>query len=362
MDTVLITGGAGFLGYHLAHHFARKGVRPALLDIAPYEESEYPDGTLFFKGDVRNRDEVRAALEASRPRWVVHGAAALPLWKRADIFSVNVDGTRTVLDESFRAGVERVAHVSSTAVYGVPKKHPIEETDPLSGVGPYGESKILAERVCEEFRAKGHIVPVIRPKTFIGQARLGVFQILYDWVESGARIPMIGNGRNRYQLLEVTDLAQAYWLACTVDAERANHTFNIGAERFQTVREDIQALCDFAGSGARPMGTPAALVKLVLRVLEALKLSPLYKWVYLTADRDSFVSIERAKAQLGWQPVYSNAEALIRSYQWYLEHASGLEVGTGVTHRVAWEQGALKVFKWLLGGRKRPRRASAPTR
>ena len=164
---------------------------------------------------------------------------------------------------------------------------------------------------------------------------------------------MIGNGRNHYQLLEVTDLAQAYWLACTVGAERANHTFNIGAERFQTVREDIQALCDFAGSGARPMGTPAALVKLVLRVLEALRLSPLYKWVYLTADKDSFVSIERAKAQLGWQPVYSNAEALIRSYQWYLEHASGLEVGTGVTHRVAWEQGALKVFKWLLGGRKK---------
>jgi nucleoside-diphosphate-sugar epimerase len=124
MDTVLITGGAGFLGYHLAHNFARKGVRPALLDIAPYEESEYPDGTLFFKGDVRNRDEVRAALEASRPRWVVHGAAALPLWKRADIFSVNVDGTRIVLEESFRAGVERVAHVSSTAVYGVPEKAP----------------------------------------------------------------------------------------------------------------------------------------------------------------------------------------------------------------------------------------------
>jgi len=147
---------------------------------------------------------------------------------------------------------------------------------------------------------------------------------------------MIGNGRNHYQLLEVTDLAQAYWLACTVGAERANHTFNIGAERFQTVREDIQALCDFAGSGARPMGTPAALVKLVLRVLETLKLSPLYKWVYLTADRDSFVSIERAKAQLGWQPVYSNAEVLIRSYQWYLEQASGLEVGVGVTHRVAW--------------------------
>ena len=164
---------------------------------------------------------------------------------------------------------------------------------------------------------------------------------------------MIGNGRNHYQLLEVTDLAQAYWLACTVGAERANHTFNIGAERFQTVREDIQALCDFAGSGARPMGTPAALVKLVLRVLETLKLSPLYKWVYLTADRDSFVSIERAKAQLGWQPVYSNAEALIRSYPVVLGACVGSGGRRGRDAPRGVGQGALKVFKWLLGGRRK---------
>ena len=360
MDKALITGGAGFLGYHLAHYLSERGVQIALLDIASYEESEYPPGTEFYRGDVRDREAVRQVMEQVRPRWVIHGAAALPLWKRQDIFTTNVDGTRIVLEEAFRAGAERVAHVSSTAVYGVPLKHPIEEGDPLEGVGPYGESKIEAERVCLEFREKGHIVPIIRPKTFIGPARLGVFQILYDWVESGARIPMIGNGRNRYQLLEVSDLCEAYWLVCTVDATQANDTFNIGAERFQTVREDIQALCDFAGSGARPMGTPAALVKLILRILEQLKLSPLYKWVYETADKDSFVSVERAKAKLGWSARYSNAEALIRSYQWYLEHATGLEVGTGVTHRVAWEQGALKLFKWLLGGRrKRALRASA---
>ncbi|OYT68516.1 MAG: epimerase, partial [Armatimonadetes bacterium CP1_7O] len=87
MSKVLITGGAGFLGYHLAHHFAHKGVQIALLDIAPYEESEYPAGTEFYTGDVRNREQVRAALEKAQPRWVIHGAAALPLWKREDIFS-----------------------------------------------------------------------------------------------------------------------------------------------------------------------------------------------------------------------------------------------------------------------------------
>jgi nucleoside-diphosphate-sugar epimerase len=63
-------------------------------------------------------------------------------------------------------------------------------------------------------------VPVIRPKTFIGTHRLGVFQILYDWVESGKRIPMIGNGKNRYQLLEVDDLAEAIYLGATVEAAR----------------------------------------------------------------------------------------------------------------------------------------------
>src|SRR5439155_414280 len=83
------------------------------------------------------------------------------------------------------AGVERVVYISSTAVYGVPEKHPIEEDDPLIGVGPYGESKIVAERICLETRADGYCVPVLRPKTFVGRGRLGVFQILYDWVHDG---------------------------------------------------------------------------------------------------------------------------------------------------------------------------------
>jgi nucleoside-diphosphate-sugar epimerase len=351
MKKVLITGGAGFLGYHLAHHFAEKGVTSALLDIAPYDESEYPAGTEFYKGDIRSESDLEQALKASGAEVVVHGAAALPLWKKSDIFSTNVTGTRAVLEMAFRAGCERVVQVSSTAVYGVPKKHPIYEDDPLQGVGPYGESKIMAEEVCMDFRKRGHVVPIIRPKTFIGPARLGVFQILYDWVESGARIPMIGSGNNRYQLLDVADLAEAIWLTCTLPPEQANDTFNVGAKEFRAVREDIGELCQFAGSNARPMGTPAGLVKMALRLFEKLKLSPLYKWVYETADKDSFVSIERAEQKLGWNPKYSNADALIRAYKWYLEHASRVEVGTGVTHRVAWEQGVLKVFKRLLGGK-----------
>ena len=96
------------------------------------------------------------------------------------------------------------------------------------------------------------------------------------------------------------------------------------------------------------MGTPAGLVKAALAVFEALHLSPLYKWVYGTADTDSFVSTDKIKTALGWSAQYSNAEALIRSYQWYLEHKCESDSATGITHRVAWDQGILKLFKRIL--------------
>lgn len=345
---VLITGGAGFLGLHTALCFAEHGWKLILTDIAPFETSEYPAGSVFVQHDVRDKAGLDKILAEHKVEVIVHGAAALPLWKPKDIFEINVDGTRRVLESAKQAGVDRVVFVSSTAVYGIPDHHPLYETDKVHGVGPYGESKIQAEAVCKEFRSAEMCVPVIRPKTFIGTHRLGVFQILYDWVESGKRIPMIGNGKNRYQLLEVDDLAEAIYLGATVEASRANDTFNVGAEEFKTVREDMGAMCDFAGNGARPWGTPAGPVKLALMTFEAMGLSPLYKWVYGTADQDSFVSIDKAKNELGWKPRYSNAQALIRSYQWYLDNKHTIPQGSGITHRIAWNQGILRFFKRFM--------------
>ncbi len=346
-NKVVITGGAGFLGLHLAQRFAADPANEVVLvDIADFPPDEYPSTVHKVLGDVRNRYRMEKVFAGASI--VIHGAAGLPLLDRASIFAINVDGTRNVLEAALKTGVGRVVHVSSTAVYGVPEKHPLVEDDPLIGVGPYGETKITAEHLCEEYRQKGLIVPVVRPKTFIGTARLGVFQILYEWVKEGHAIPVIGDGHNRYQLLEVEDLVDAIQLLAThPDAARANHTFNVGASEFKTVREDVGALCAYAGSGAHVIATPAALVKPVLAAAEALKLSPLYKWVYGTADKDSFVSTDRIQA-LGWKAHYSNSQALIRSYQWYLDHYHEAEQGTGTHHRVAWDQGALKLVKRLL--------------
>jgi nucleoside-diphosphate-sugar epimerase len=338
---VSISGGAGFLGLHLARRVLADGGTVRTLDVAALDDRELERGVEAVHGDIRSERDVRILVAEADV--VVHAAAALPIQSsREAIRSVNVEGTACVLAASLEAGVRRVVLISSTAVYGVPERHPIREDDPLVGVGSYGESKIDAERLAGEFGRRGLDVVIVRPKTFIGPERLGVFEILFDWVREGRRIPILGGGSNRYQLLAVEDLVDAVVRA--FDGPIDGEALNIGASSFGTVRDDLQALIDHAGSGSRLFPVPVALAELSLRALELARLSPLAEWHYKTAHKDSFVSIEKACRLLGWEPVRSNAETLCATYDWYLAHRAEM-AGAGTTHRVPWDQQALGLLK-----------------
>ena len=318
-----ITGGAGFLGLHLARRLLADGHEVRTLDTAPLDDAELERAVEEIRGDVRNAEVLRRLCDGADI--VVHAAAALPIQaSRASIRAVNVDGTANVLE----AAKGRVVFISSTAVYGVPEKHPIEEGDPLVGVGWYGESKIDAERLC---RVAATETVIVRPKTFIGPERLGVFEILFDWIREGRRIYTLGKGHNRYQLLGVEDLV-------------AGEAINAGAQQFGTVRSDLQALIDHAHSTSRLTPVPAKPAEVALRALELARLSPLAEWHYKTAHRDSFVDVSKAERILGWQPRLSNEQALIETYDWYLANR-GKVGAAGVTHRVPWNQQALGLLK-----------------
>jgi nucleoside-diphosphate-sugar epimerase len=340
---VLITGGAGFLGINLVRYLLDRGVAVTSLDIADFVYTDVRDRVTVIRGDIRNEADVATALNGCDA--VVHAAAALPLYSPDDIYTTDVVGTRIVLEAARRAGIPRVVHISSTAVYGIPDHHPLVENDRLDGVGPYGQAKIQAEMIALEERAKGLVVPILRPKSFIGPERLGVFSVLYDWALDGRNFPVLGSGNNRYQFLDVEDLCGAIWLTLTLPETTVNDTFNIGAKEFGTIRTDYQAVLDAAGHGKRIIGFPAAPAILLLRLLEKLGVSPLYKWVYETVAKDSYVSIDKAQRQLGWQPRYSNREALLRNFEWYRRHRDRFVSQSGVTHRVPWKQGALGVLK-----------------
>jgi nucleoside-diphosphate-sugar epimerase len=346
---ILITGAAGFLGLHLTQQLSSSKNQLILLDIAPFNPHEYTQKNIqMVRGDIRDPKLVSSLM--SQVDYVVHAAAALPLWSKEDILSTNIKGTENLLKMALKHHIKHFIYISSTAVYGVPIKHPIYETDPLIGVGPYGESKIKAEYLCEKYRKKGMVITILRPKTFIGTHRLGVFEILFDWVKDGKKIPVLGNGKNKYQLMDVDDLTMAIEkILMAKNKRRVNDVFNIAAKDFSTVENDLQGLFDYAKSGSKLFRTPALLIKKTLYVLEKCHLSPLYQWVYETADKDSFVSIKKLEKAIKWTPKYSNKQAFIKSYQWYTKNYKEIKArGSGTTHTVSWKQGVLGIVKKFM--------------
>lgn len=336
-----ITGGAGFLGLHLARRLLADGHDVRTLDLAPLDDEALEQDVEELRGDVRDVSAVARLVTGADV--LVHAAAALPIQaSRESIRSVNVGGTGVAFAAAADADVQRAVLISSTAVYGVPKHHPIAEEAPLVGVGHYGESKIDAEEVARDVGRRGLEVVIIRPKTFIGPERLGVFEILFDWIREGRRIPILGNGSNRYQLLAVEDLVDATVAAAERDV--AGETFNVGATEFGTVRSDLEGLIAHAGSGSRLRPVPARPAELALRALELARLSPLAEWHYRTAHRDSFVDVSKAQRELGFAPRLSNEQALCETYDWYLANR-GRVGAAGLTHRVPWDQRALGVVK-----------------
>ena len=346
MKTVFITGGSGFLGINLVRYLLKKKYKIISYDIVPFDYPDCNNKITSVVGDIRNKSLVTKSMKGSDI--VIHCAAALPLYSKEDIYSTDINGSKNVIDAALNNKVERFIHISSTAVYGVPDHHPLSENDQLIGVGAYGESKIIAEKACAAARKKGLIVSILRPKSFVGPERLGVFALLYDWARTGHNFPMIGNGKNRYQLLDVEDLCDAIHSCMTKDKRHVNDVFNIGAQEFTTMGEDYQVVLDEAGFGKKVIKTPANIVIGILTILDYLKISPLYAWVYRTASKDSFVSIEKAKKQLDFRPRCSNKQALLNNYKWYLSNISKFEGQSGVSHRVPWKQGALGMLKKFM--------------
>jgi len=337
----LVTGGSGFLGINLIRYLLDRGCRVRSVDIAPFTYPE-KDRIETIVGDIRDKKTMDASMKGVDV--VVHCAAALPLYSKEDIYSTEVQGTEIVLASALKYHVDRVIYISSTAVYGIPDHHPILETDRIVGVGPYGEAKIQAEAACIRARKKGMCVTILRPKTFVGPERLGIFGMLYDWAQTGHGFPILGNGTHKYQLMDVEDLCQCIYLFSKQKKSSMNQEFNVAAEQFSTMKEDFQAVLTMAGYGKHITCFPEGPIVFVLTLLEFFHLSPVYKWIYATAGKDSYVSIAKAK-KFGYAPRYSNKEALQRNYQWYLDNLSSFAHMTGISHRTPWSQGILYIAK-----------------
>jgi nucleoside-diphosphate-sugar epimerase len=339
----LITGGSGYFGSLLLRRLLERGYACRVFDLS--DASDRPSEVVFLRGDIRDAGAVRAACEGVHV--VFHNVAQVPLARDRDMFaSVNVGGTEILLGAARATRVAKIVHTSSSAVFGVPKRNPVtEETPPAPGEA-YGMAKYEAEKRCMAEARRGLDVSIIRPRTILGHGRLGIFQILFEWVREGANVPVLGRGDNRYQFVHADDLAEA----CILAGERPGAAvYNVGTDRFGTMRETLEALCAHAGTGSRVRSVPMAPAEWAMRITSALGLTPLGDYHALMYGRSLYFDISRACGELGWRPRRSNVEMFIESYEWYLSHREEvLRHTAGSHHRSPVKQGALALVRWLL--------------
>jgi 2-alkyl-3-oxoalkanoate reductase len=337
---ILVTGGAGILGRALATTLAARGADVSTVDTREWPAA--PAGVRHAVADIRDAERMRALAHGAEA--IVHCASALPSYPAATIRSVIADGSRTVLSAARDAGVPRTVHVSTTAVYGLPTQVPTPETHPRRPVDPYSVAKVEAELMCEGLRAEGMCIPILRPKTFLGPGRMGLFAMLFEWAEEGRNFPLLGGGRALTQMCATDDVVEAVLAVLYAPADVANDTYNIAAAEFGTLREDFQAVLDAAGHGKRVVSVPARPAAAVLQALAALKLSPVYRRLAHKLLADSYVSIDRATDRLGFRPKYSNRDAILAAYDWWRANRStGRQAGR--TSDDPWRQRALALAK-----------------
>lgn len=311
----IVTGGSGFVGERLAAALHARGEPVIIFDPAE------PKGaaTDWVCGDVRQPDDLRKL--AFGPGDTVYHLAArqfhgpVPRQRRDAWFAdVNASGTRRLLDAMASGGTRQLVFFSTDMTYGRPDLTPVPPDHPLRPIGPYGRSKRAAELMirgaADEF---GLRATVFRPRLIAGAGRLGILARLFRLIELGLPVPMIGSGRNRYQMIAVEDCVAAALRA--VERGLPAGPFNLGSDEPPTVRELLADLIARAGSRSMLLPTPARAVQAVLAALDGIGATLLYPEQYAIADADYVLDTSATRAALDWTPARRDQDIIFDAYR-----------------------------------------------
>jgi len=310
----LVTGGSGFLGDIIARRLLERGERVRILDI--WKDARLSREVEFVECDIRNRSGVAKAMKDVDI--VHHTAAVVPLTKSGTKFwEVNVTGSQIAAEEAVKARVQGFVHMSSSAIFGCPEHSPIHNDTPAMPVEIYGRAKLAGEKVVRDTCGRSQMpLVVIRPRTILSEGRLGIFQILFEWVFRGKNVYVIGSGDNLFQFVHAHDLMDAYML---VLEKEGTGVYNVGTDRFGALRQVLEKLIIHAGSASKVKSLPERLTINTLSLLDWMRLCPLAPYHYLTYHKPYCFDVSPL-LELGWNPRYSNDEMFCESYDWFISH------------------------------------------
>ena len=348
MATIAITGANGFLGQRLVQHYANQRQDIIAIDLK-FEKDDLPAGVQKLQLNLLSAPPITITeqLRAKNIDTVIHCATNVPLTREQHLYDANPKMTRNIWELSKRWGTGHFVHVSSSSVFGVTGN--VYPDSPPHPIDPYGVSKLQSEQVLlQDDSPKAPQISIVRPRTIIGPQRGGIFSILFQWIEEGYHIPIIGNGNNRLQFIHVGDLISAIARIVNIIPENPA-MYHIGTDRFEPLKQELQYLCNQTPSSQRVICLPQKPAELALGLLDRLNLSPLTKWHYLSYAHDFvFTDTAQVMTALNWAPRYSNKEMLLEAYESYKASRSKSYSSDYSIHRAPTKQLLLGTLKKLF--------------
>jgi nucleoside-diphosphate-sugar epimerase len=325
---LLVTGGTGFIGSHLAAEGRRRGAEVVALGLADRPEEQANSRYLAALGvDVvagSITDPELCARAARGATHIFHLAVAMREGGKRDAFfeSINLDGTRHLLESAARERVERFVYCSTIGIYGHRVPGISNEETPLAPGNIYERTKVSAERLVREVgRERGVPFVILRPADVYGPRDQRLLK-MFKGVARG-RFPLFDSGAGRRHMVYVDDVVSAFFLACE-RPDAVGETLIVAGPRPCTLRELLDGVAEASGVrcfGARlPLAPMRAVAALVEDVCQALELDPpIYRRRMDFFGTDSAFDTSRARRVLGWEPRVDLRDGIARTLAAYRE-------------------------------------------
>ena len=345
---VLVTGASGFFGGVLKRRLLEEGFAVTNIDLVRDEDAG-AEGLTSVQGDIRDAGLLARMFAEHKFEAVFHCAAMLAHDVKDEtlLWTSNVDGTRLVAEAALAAGVMKMVNISSNCLWAEGFGRPVTEEDVPAPVELYGRSKLQAERelaAIVERRPEFKVV-TLRCPTIIDSGRLGLLAILFEFIEDGKKVWVVGDGSSRYQFIYAQDLATACLLCLQYEA---SNLFHIGSEDVPTMRGMYESVIRAAGSRARVASLPRRPTIAMMKLAHKLGVSPLGPYHYRMIAESFVFDTARIRRELGWAPTLTNEEMMLRAFSYYSENRKAIHARTDVSaHSKAAPMGVIRLLKWI---------------
>ncbi len=347
MRQFLVTGGSGFFGGVLKQRLLADGFAVTNIDLVHDDDTH--QALTSIRGDIRDAGLLHRVFAQHSFEAVFHCAAMLAhdVRDKQLLWTSNVDGTRLVAEAALTAGVLKFIFVSTNCLWAEDLGHDVTESDAPAPVELYGRSKLAAEQELEVLRTQHPELQVVmlRCPTIIDSGRLGLLAILFEFIEDGKKVWVVGDGESRYQFIYAQDLATA----CIECLEYGpSNLFHIGSDHVPTMRAMYESVIRAAGSRSRVARLPKAPTIAAMKLAHALGVSPLGPYHYRMIAENFVFDTSRIQRELGWRPTLTNEQMMLKAFEYYRENRRNIHGRKDVSaHSKAAPMGVIRLLKWM---------------